>query len=333
MGGNAFNHIGYTAERMSKEEFHTIEREIFSVLHELNIYGLSIPYVKEKESFGDIDIVIVKEDDRNVKEIICDNIEKFGLREELIFRNKDVISILYKEKYQIDFIFTNRKEKDYHQSYLAYNDLGNLLGRIIKESGFQHGHNGLFYVYREGNHYKELIELTTNYSDALEILGLDVDKFYSGFDTFVEMFEYVTSCKYFKKSRFALENLNNRNRVRDRKRKVYNEFLKYIETVQDKDGEVPSPFDEFPWLQERCEQIRESRMHKNLLREKFNGNNVHKWTGMTGGKSDERAMFGKFMEYVQYQEGFESFLETCTIEELEKYVKKQHENFKKSNIS
>jgi hypothetical protein len=44
-------------------------------------------------------------------------------------------------------------------------------------------------------------------------------------------------------------------------------------------------------------------------------------------------MFGKFMEYVQYQEGFESFLETCTIEELEKYVKKQHENFKKSNIS
>lgn len=48
MGGNAFNHIGYTAERMSKEEFHTIEREIFTVLHELNIYGLSIPYVKKQ---------------------------------------------------------------------------------------------------------------------------------------------------------------------------------------------------------------------------------------------------------------------------------------------
>jgi DNA polymerase/3'-5' exonuclease PolX len=205
MGGNAFNHIGYTAERMSKEEFHTIEREIFTVLHELNIYGLSIPYVKEKESFGDIDIVIVKEDDRNVKEIICDNIEKFGLREELIFRNKDVISILYKEKYQIDFIFTNRKEKDYHQAYLAYNDLGNLLGRIIKESGFQHGHNGLFYVYREGNHYKELIELTTDYADALDILGLDVEKFYSGFDTFTEMFEYVTHIPRFQS--FSLKSI------------------------------------------------------------------------------------------------------------------------------
>ena len=35
MGGNAFNHIGYTAERMSREEFHAIEREIFTVLHEL----------------------------------------------------------------------------------------------------------------------------------------------------------------------------------------------------------------------------------------------------------------------------------------------------------
>lgn len=331
MGGNAFNHVGYTSGRMNKEEYYKIQGEIFSVLHELEIYGLQVPFVSEKESFGDIDIVVVKENDRNVKEIICGNIDKFGIREELVFRNKDVISILYKEKYQIDFIFTNYDERDYHQAYLAYNDLGNLIGRIIKESGFQHGHNGLFYVYREGNHYKELIPLTKEYDVALEILGLDVDKFYSGFDTFKEMFEYVTSCKYFKKSRFALENLNNRNRVRDKKRKVYNDFLKYIETVEDSDNDVPSPFDEFPWLQEKCDKIRESRIHKNLLRDKFNGNNINKWTGMTGGKSSERALFGKFMEYVQYQEGFENFLNNCTIEELEKYVKKQYVNFKKLN--
>lgn len=327
MGGNAFNHKGYESQRMSKQEFHEYEKEILDILASLDIEGKAIPYVREKESFGDIDIIVVKEDDRNVKEIICENISKFGLTDEFIFRNKDVISILYKHKYQVDFIFTPNKVKDYHQWYLSYNDLGNLLGRIIKESGFQHGHNGLFYVYREGNHYKELIELTTDYSKALEILGLDVEKFYSGFDTFKEMFDFVSSCKYFKKSRFALENLNNRNRVRDRKRKVYNEFLKYIDTVEDKDGEVPSPFDEFPWLAEHCEKIKQSRIHINTLKDKFNGNNVHLWTGLNGGKSSERAMFGKFMEYVKQSEGFEEVLYNGTIEDLELFVKARYKDF------
>lgn len=333
MGGNAFNVIGYTSERMSKDEFYEIQSEIFKVLHELGIQALSVPFVREKDSFGDIDLVIVKEKDRNVKEIICENIDKFGLTEEFIFRNKDVISILYKQKYQIDFIFTNYDERHYHQAYLAYNDLGNLIGRIIKASGFQHGHNGLFYVYREGNHYKELIPLTKEYDTALEILGLDVDHFYSGFDTFKEMFEYVTGSKYFKKSRFALENLNNRNRVRDRKRKVYNEFLKFIETIEDGDKEVPSPFEQFPWLESKCDEIRESRIYKNTLHEKFNGKHVHQWTDLTGGKSEERAVFGKFMIYVQSQDEFENILMKGTDKELEAFVKLQYVNFKKSNLS
>lgn len=321
MGGNAFNHKGYTSERMTKEEFHQNEREVMMILHDLDIESKPIPYVKEKETFGDIDLIVVKENSRNVKEIICNNIDKFGLTDEFVFRNGDVISILYKKKYQIDFIFTSDDVKHYHQSYLAYNDLGNLLGRIIKESGFQHGHNGLFYVYREGNHYKELIPLTTAYDDALEILGLDVDKFYSGFDTFKEMFEYVTSCKYFKKSRFALENLNNRNRVRDRKRKVYNEFLKYIETIEDGEEFVPSPFEEFDWLESKIEEIKLSRVKINLLREKFNGNNVHLWTGLNGGQSSERAYFGNFMAYVKTLDGFNDVLENQSIEEMEKFVK------------
>lgn len=329
MGGNAFNHKGYTAERMTKEEFHSIERDIFAVLHSLEITAMSIPYVKEKESFGDIDIVVVKEKDRNVKELICKNIDKFGLTEEFIFRNKDVISILFKEKYQIDFIFTNSDERHYHQAYLAYNDLGNLIGRMIKESGFQHGHNGLFYVYREGNHYKELIPLTRDYSRALEILGLDVDKFYSGFETFQEMFDYVTTCKYFKRSRFDLENLNNRNRVRDKKRAVYNKFLDYVKTIPESELAVPSPFDEFPWLEAKCNEIRDSRVHINLMKEKFNGNNVHKWTGLSGGSSDSRADFGRLMAYIKCQDEFEKVLENGSIEDLEQFVVKHYAEFKK----
>ena len=76
--------------------------------------------------------------------------------------------------------------------------------------------------------YKKDIVLTYNLLTALEILGLDWERYKQGFNNYDEMFEYVTSCKAFDKSKFALENLNHRNRVRDRKRKTYNLFLQYI---------------------------------------------------------------------------------------------------------
>lgn len=325
MGGNAFNHVGYESKRMTKQEFETAEFEVHKILHDLGIEAYSIPYVREKESFGDIDIVVVKEYDRSVKEIICENASLFQIENDnQVFRNGDVISVLYQGKFQVDFIFTTQDIKFYHREYLSHNDLGNLIGRIIKESGFQHGHNGLFYVYREGNHYKELIELTTDYSKALEILGLDVEKFYDGFDTFTEMFEYVTSSKYFKKSRFALENLNNRNRVRDKKRKVYNEFLKYIETIPDGDKTVPSPFEVFPWLEDRVNAIKQSRVKINHQKERFNGKKVHEWTGLSGADGKK---FGQFLEFVQNQEDFEEIVLNGPEENIEEYVTNLYNRF------
>ena len=58
MGGKAFLYLGLESTRMDKELFHTIESEILKYLSDSNIKGSAIPYIKEKQDFGDIDILV-----------------------------------------------------------------------------------------------------------------------------------------------------------------------------------------------------------------------------------------------------------------------------------
>lgn len=316
MGGTAFKHLGYDSERMTVSEFKQYEQEIVDTLDKLGIENYKIPYVKEKDSFGDIDIVVVKQSDVGIFDKIVENIELFGLTDDFVVRNKQFMSILYKQKYQVDFISTSSDYAEYNVNYLSYNDLGNIIGRVIKESGFRHGHDGLYYVYREGNHYKQLIPLSKDYSKTLEILGLDPSVFKKGFDTFTEMFEYVSSCKYFKKSRFDLENLNNRNRVRDRKRKVYNQFVNYVSDLEESTQIVPSPFDIFPHLIDICFEIKKERSAYNKLKEVFNGQNIMKWTNLSGKE------LGNFISLVKLHPDFDE--RTQTIEDCELFIKEEY---------
>ncbi len=316
MGGTAFKHLGYDSERMTVSEFKQYEQEIVNILDKLGIENYKIPYVKEKDSFGDIDIIVVKQNDVGIFDKIVENISLFGLTEDFIVRNKQFMSILYKQKYQVDFISTSKEYAEYNVNYLSYNDLGNLIGRVIKESGFRHGHDGLYYVYREGNHYKQLIPLSKDYYKTLEILGLDPSVFKKGFDTFTDMFEYVASCQYFKKSRFDLDNLNNRNRVRDRKRKVYNQFVNYVRDLEESTQIVPSPFDVFPHLVDACDKIKKERNVHNKLREIFNGRNIMKWTNLSGKE------LGNFITHVKSLPDFDQH--TKTIKDCELFIKDEY---------
>lgn len=320
MGGNAFNAKGFESKRMTKDEYERVEKEICDILSLLDIEYLTIPYVREKETFGDIDIVVVKKCDKNIKNILCENIDKFNLTSEFLIRNGDVISILYEEKYQIDLICTKEKDKNYHRNYLAYNDLGNLIGRTIKQFGYKHGHNGLFYVYREGNHYKEDILLTNDYFKALDILGLSIDKYNSGFDTFTDMFDYVTSSKYFDKTRFSLENLNNRNRVRDRKRKVYNDFIKYIENKPFDYEQAKSPFEMFDWLESKCLEIKEKRDKINALKSKINGNVIMRVLN----NEIEGKNLGKFISFLSQTPNYNSFIMSMDDHQVEEFIKSKY---------
>lgn len=243
----------------------------------------TIDFVREKESHGDLDIVVERHPDISASDITS-FLENEGFK---VSQNSNSIVSFLLLTFQVDLILIDPESVDYAKNYFSWNDLGNLIGRISKQVGLKHGHDGLYYVQRAEDRVLKEYKLTTDYSKILDILELDVKKFRKGFNTYFEMFEWVSASPYFNPDKFSFENLNNRNRVRDRKRVIYNLFLKWLDTkefsppriVSDKDQFV---FELFPGLEEECKVVRDRAEMLKLLRAKIDVNFIMELTGLTG---------------------------------------------------
>lgn len=291
MGGTALlAKTGIESRRLSLNEFERVHTEVTNILDSLGIKWLSIPFVREKTDFGDIDIIVIDErseierkyNNNGPLKKIHDNIWKFGITDHFYLNNNPVASILYEERYQIDFIAADTEYAEYNQKYLSWNDLGNLVGRIVKRFNLTHGHDGLYYDrYNENRSHRTRFLLSRDYNKILNILELDVKKFEFGFDTYKEMFDFVMSSPYFDPSIFMLENLNNRNRVRDAKRKIYNMFLEYINYDQEPSKQY-DPLLDYPWIENliKDEQIQYEK--NQAIRNAVPGKLVMEVTGLQG---------------------------------------------------
>ena len=226
MGGTALlAKAGIESQRLTLEEFERVKSEVHAILDELGIRHLDVQFIREKKDFGDIDIIVIDDCDpetialnNNLPiKIILDNIDKFGITDELFINNNPVASILYEGKYQVDFITVKPEEAAYTQAYLSHNDLGNLLGRQIKRFNVTHGMDGLWYDhYMNDRAHRTRFLLSRDPYEILRILGLDVEKFKNGFDTYEEMFDYVQSSKYFNPEIFKFEKLDRMMLIEDR---------------------------------------------------------------------------------------------------------------------
>jgi hypothetical protein len=226
MGGN----IWQSSVRLCREDYDNTVLSIIELVKGIDPAALfeTIDYVREKDSFGDLDILVLGSVSK-----FRDYFTTAGIA---FSKNGSVLSALI-NNFQIDFIFAATPEElAYSKNYYSWNDAGNIVGRLSKSLGFKHGHNGLFYIHRSEQKDRILSTtlLTTDYFKILDILKLDVEKFKLGFDTYIELFDWVSQSPYFNKNIYAYENLNHANKVRDRKRKTYNMFLSYCENLQEK---------------------------------------------------------------------------------------------------
>ena len=289
MGGNIWKDQSI---RLNKNEYfeccYQIQEFLTSVLGVDQQDIFVIQAVKDKESFGDMDIV-VRKNNYNILDIQT-KIQEQNLN---TFKNCDILSFLNTNNFQIDLIFVDRNVFNYACNYFGCQDLGNLLGKLIKQYGFKHGWNGLYYVQRNGDHVVQEHLLSTRYLDIINILGLDRYKFLCGFNSYEDMFDWLVKSPLFISSIFKYENLNHTNRVRDRKRKVYNLFLDYIDKLDDsiKNKETTKlseeekrsfVFSKFPKLALEVERLdKEIEIH-NIIKLKFNGELVKSLTGLSG---------------------------------------------------
>lgn len=300
MGGNALKEFG--AKRLPTDRFLDISGKLEIALNEimqinnLNHASRMIPSYRDKEDHGDIDIVLPT----SLRAILSD--EEIGV--ELASRlgtnrlpykaNGGVVSygIPLEEGgvFQADLIYNPEVELDFSVKYYAWNDVGNLIGRIAHKMGLRFGHNGLFLPLRDGNYMFDVLLVTRDFKTALEFLGFDYLRWEKGFNNLEEIFEFTIHNDRFSASIYSLDNRNHTARVRDKKRPTYTKFLKWLEDHPEKDVAFEWPEDKSIWLNEIFAAFPEVNLawiassfnldRARKIKEKYNGDLITTLTGL-----------------------------------------------------
>lgn len=288
MGGNAIKNV--VTRRYQKEEFDVILPIILEKAKKLFSEAVSTTYFKSKDSFGDADILCLVDKPINI-DIKKWIIEEFNSKE--VVQNTNVYSFEYNEL-QVDFILTSLSNWKTSQVYYSYNDLHNLIGKVAHKFNLKWGYKGLMFVYRIDGKVLGEICLTKDHKLALQFLGFDVARYEQGFDKLDEIFDFVTSSKYFNPWLYDFETLNRINRERDRKRKTYASFVEHVAPMKEKGKDAFHYFYadkkvylghidfNFPGFLKQYRELEKKEERKRKIALLFNGNLLMTYFGITG---------------------------------------------------
>lgn len=334
MGGNALKPL--KTKRLNKTDFDHATKKVVSVLSRAiksvnSSHGSVIKYqpyevkaYRLKETFGDLDLLVESTLFKHYtrEQMLSEMAVEFDYEAELPFkRNGPVLSFGVPSDeadvfFQVDVISTSQEDFLCHGSYLNWNDLGNLVGVVAsKTKVLKHGHDGLYYVLRDGNHQFGEVRLTNDYLMALEFLGYEPSRYNEGFDTLMDVYEYAASSKFFNPKLYSFEERNHDQRMRDRKRPTYNGFLTWIEEQEkeglfvgrvhlDMNGWNERVYSFFPWFKAESEKRWLELENKREVRKFFNGELVMALKPELSGPE-----LGKYMDGLRKVENdFEGFV-------------------------
>lgn len=294
MGGNA---LTCTSVRLTKNNYERVAEDCVSKLRAL-YPGKRIEALgsfRTKVDFGDCDILIEGGDYYDPQQAAA------ALEPVEVVRNGPVTSVgvLVRPEvphrdgnvFQVDLIKMAPDAFDFAMSYFGHGDTGNLLGRIAHAQGVSLRHDGLFFYYRDGDHKFREILLTQKFAEALPFLGYAPEGLAQGFETQEDIYNYVASSPFFNRDIFLLENRNAKSRVRDKKRKMYMEFLLWCEArpaltafkyPESKAAWLPRIAEHFPLFQAEYDQAVADLAELRAVKDKFNGEWVSQLTGRQG---------------------------------------------------
>lgn len=332
MGGSLFE-LG----RCPREDYLEIENELKEYFEKKfppcdSQVRFRIPrYYDSKPDFGDVDILVASSALKD-KNIFSEIANELGVTK---YSRKGGLSMVYKDKIQVDVMSTDDKYLDTTWQFLCYNDLGNLLGKHYRRFNLKYGEKGLLYVYRRNNSsgYTKEILLSQNMEKILNFLELSFAEWDAGFKTLEDMFDWVISCKYFTAAPFI--NLTKNTAKRAKLRTTMKRFVQYVEDNNITKEYDYKPKDEYlPTIMEyfsdvpladiiRDEKLKEER--EDLIRSKFSGNIVMKLIPELSGRE-----LGQFIANFKSQYAdFDSSICEMTPEEIEKKILSFHNESKK----
>lgn len=331
MGGNA---LSCASVRLAKENYDRVARHCVARLRALypNKRIQALGAYRAKADFGDCDILVEggEEYDPNLAAAALEPVE--------VARNGPVTSVGVLvhplpatrdgDVFQVDLIRMEPVAFDFALDYFGHGDAGNLLGRIAHALGVSLRHDGLFYYVRDGDYKFRDILLTRVYSEALVFMGYAPEKLAAGFDTPEDIFGYVASSPFFNRDVFLLENRNAKSRVRDKKRKMYMEFLRWCEARPElpafeypssKASWLPRISEHFPGFQAEYDKALADLAEQRAVKAKFNGEWVSQLTGLQG--KELGALMKRIKESFESPEAQRAFVLASSPEVLEARVR------------
>lgn len=291
MGGRALKNT--FTRRYTRAEYDALVVELckkFDNEDEL-VTVLPVPFYRTKESFGDVDLVVVCPPAFDLTAAVT----RLFAPNELV-RNGSVTSFDYRA-FQVDLLrFSDSTVAEFALKYFAYNDLGNFIGRTAHRLGFKFGHNGLYYMYRDPECDVRLIGellVTDDFDDALTFLGFDYAQHQQGFNTREDVFEYATTSEYFDPAQFNLSNRSCEARRRDRTRAMYQDMLTFLNKKYQLDGtektvsvnrdeHLARAFEVFPAFAVEYENAKTRFEVVKRYKANFNGDNYTQWFNLAG---------------------------------------------------
>lgn len=289
MGGNALKNCG--TKRIPAAEYfplcEKVKKDILKFAPNSSVEVIQA--YRKKIDFGDMDVLVSTADRKGD---FFDNLAKLWESKEVV-KNGDCCSMEL-DGFQIDVISTPLNHFNFSATYFAWNDLGNLMGRIAHKMGVKFGHDGLKYVIRDGDHSLQEIVLTLNVERAVKWMQFDYERWKEGFDTLEDIFEFVAANPLFNPDIYLLDQVNHIARIRDRKRKTYMTFLDWCEEYKkknpdrkyyqfaDKSSYLEKIRTDFPMASQQITAAHQAFAWTRYKAEKFNGELVMGSTGLEG---------------------------------------------------
>lgn len=181
---------------------------------------------------------------------------------------------------------------------------------------------------RDGDYKFREILLTQHFSEALPFMGYDPKVLEAGFDSQLDIYEYVASSPFFNRDIFLLENRNAKSRVRDKKRAMYMQFLRWCEArtdlpayqyPDDKAYWLPRIEEFFPHFKAEYAQAVADLEELRAVKAKFNGEWVAKLTGLQG--KELGGLMKRFKESFETPAAMNSFLLSSSSDAIEARVR------------
>lgn len=314
MGGNALKLLGIQSRRIPSAEFIELSEKTRELTQSLFSNIQVVKAYETKPDHGDIDLVAVIKPGLEVMAERTQEQKDKGEApkplwvEELkavtgttgIYWNSPVASMEL-EGVQVDIsghLDPNKAKTRLEFSH--YSPIGNVVGRMIRQTGAKWGVDGLTFPIRdtlanEGNLLGS-VQLSIEMQDVFELAGLPSEPWEKGFKTQQEIMEWAAQSRLFNKEIFEFDNLNHINRKRDILRPDYHQWLEYTKTVPNKYERYKTPEEAnaaktmwFTLICQRFENLRpeweaahELKRLKSESKGKLNGKLIQSWTGLKG---------------------------------------------------